>query len=100
MCVGSIDDCVHFQNNLDGFVNWFKNIGLSLNISKYKIFTYTRCRSPIIHSYNISGSEILRADKSVIDLGFKFTSTLDPRPFIDMVCCKALKTLGFINRLA
>lgn len=50
-----------------------------------------------MHSYNISGSEIERADKSVIDLGFKFTSSLDPRPHIDMVCCKALKTLGFIS---
>jgi hypothetical protein len=98
--VGSIDDCLHLQSDLDSFVYWFKNIGLSLNVSKCKILTYTRSRSPIIYSYNILGSEILRANESVIDLGFKLTSSLDPRPHIDMVCCKALKILGFINRLA
>jgi len=98
--VGSIDDCLHLKSNLDSFVNWFKNIGLSLNISKCKILTYTRSRSPIIHSYNILGSAILRTNESFIDLGFKLTSSPDPRPHIDMVCCEALKILGFIIRLA
>jgi len=65
MCVGSIDDCLHLQSGLNSFFNWFKNIGLSLNISKCKILTYIRSRSPIINFYNISGSEILRAHKSV-----------------------------------
>jgi hypothetical protein len=98
--IGSIDDCLHLQNYLDRFVNWFKNIDLSLNVSKCKIFTYTRSHSPTIYSFNILGSEILCANESVIDLGFKLTSSLNPRPHIDMVCCKALKILGFINRLA
>jgi hypothetical protein len=98
--VGSIDDCLHLQNDLDRFVNGFKNVDLSLNVSKCEMFTYTRSRSPIIYFYNILSFEILRANESVIDLGFKLTSSLDPRPHIDMVCCKTLKILGFINRLA
>jgi hypothetical protein len=98
--VGSIDDCLHLQNDLDRFVNGFKNIDLSLNVSKCKIFTYTRSRSPIIYSYNILGSEILHANESVIDLAFKLTNSLDSRPHIDLVCCKVLKILGFIKRLA
>jgi len=69
--VGSIDDCLNLQSYLDSFVNWFKNIGLSLNVFKCKIFTYTRSRLPIIYSYNILGSEIVRVNESVIDLGFK-----------------------------
>lgn len=73
--VGSIDDCLHLQSDLNSFVNWLKNISLSLNISKCKILTYTRSRSPIIHSYNILGSEIVRANESVIDLGFKLEFT-------------------------
>jgi len=63
-------------------------------------FLLTRSRLPIIYSYNILGSEIVRVNESDIDLGFKITRSLDPRPHIDMVCCKALKTLGFISRLA
>ncbi|XP_016658089.1 uncharacterized protein LOC107883123 [Acyrthosiphon pisum] len=78
--IGSIDDCLNLQSDLDSFVNCFTNIGLFLNVSK--------C------------SEILHVNESVIDLRFKLTRSIDPRPHIDMVCCKALKTLGFINRLA
>lgn len=106
LCAGFIADCHIFQNHLDSFVNWFKNNCLSLNISKYKIFTYSRCRSSIIHSYNILDFDILRTEKSVIDLGFKLTTLLDPRPHIDMVRCTILKNSwiyqqtgqGFQNR--
>jgi len=35
-----------------------------------------------------------------MDLGFKLSHNLDPNPHIEYVCCKALKMLGFIIRLA
>jgi hypothetical protein len=35
-----------------------------------------------------------------MDLGFKFTSNLDPSLHIEMICCSALRTLGFVMRLA
>ena len=38
-------------------------------------------------------------DNYVIDLGFKFSSSLDSSFYIDMICCKVLKTLGFVMRL-
>jgi hypothetical protein len=81
--VGSIGDCFHLQSDLGSFINWFKNIGLSLNISKCKILTYTRSRSTIIHSYDILGSKYLHANESVIDI----------------LCCKGLTILGLISRL-
>lgn len=34
-----------------------------------------------------------------MDLGFKFTNNLDPRPHIEMISCPALKMLDFIIRL-
>jgi len=40
-----------------------------------------------------------RGDNYVIDLGFKLSSSLDSSFHIDMMCCKALKTLGFVMRL-
>jgi hypothetical protein len=33
-------------------------------------------------------------------LGFKFTSNLDPSLHTEMICCSALRTLGFVMRLA
>lgn len=53
-------------------------------------------RSPIIH---FLGSDILRANNSVIDLDFKLKNSLDPDFHIEIVCCKALKMFGFVNRL-
>lgn len=41
MRIGSIDDCLHLQSDLDSFINWFENTGLSLNVSKCKVLTYT-----------------------------------------------------------
>jgi len=39
------------------------------------------------------------ADDSVMDLGFKLNSKLDPSSHINYVCSKAIKTLRFIMRL-
>ncbi|KAL4153506.1 hypothetical protein QTP88_001339 [Uroleucon formosanum] len=35
-----------------------------------------------------------------MDLGFKLTSNLDPSLHIEMICCSALRTLGFVMKLA
>lgn len=35
-----------------------------------------------------------------MDLGFKLSRKLDPGLHIEMVCCKALRVLGIIMRLA
>lgn len=40
----------------------------------------------------------MRVD-TIIDLGFMFNCSLDPRSHINMICCKAYKILKFIKRL-
>lgn len=91
MCVVSIDNRLYLLSDLDKFVDWFENIYLSLNIYKiFKVLTFTHSCLPLFHSYNILGSDILNADKFLIDLVLKLISSLDPRPCIDMMCCKDL----------
>lgn len=38
--------------------------------------------------------------ETIVDLGLKFDSFLDPGPQINMICCKYYKMLRFIKRLA
>ena len=78
---------------------WFNTLGLSLNLDKCKIMTFTRSRSPIMSPYFIHNVTITRNMNYVMDLGFKLTSNLDPTAHIEHVCCKALKTLGLVIRL-
>lgn len=101
MSVSTIDDCLKLQIDINTFSEWFDKLGLSLNLSKCKVMTFTRIHSPIVFSYRLGKSDIIRVTNDcVMDLGFKFNSKLDPGPHINYVCCKALKTLGFIMRLS
>lgn len=71
-----------------------------LYIYKCKVMTFCRKRCKIVHYYNRMCSILLQLeDNYVIDLGFKFSSSLDSSSHINMMCCKAWKTLGFIMRL-
>jgi len=71
-------DCDKLQSDLGRFVEYFNLLGLSLNIPKCKVMTFSRKQSPIIHSYNLMGSILLREDNHVIDLGFKFSKFSEP----------------------
>ncbi|XP_022166349.1 uncharacterized protein LOC111030923 [Myzus persicae] len=54
-------------------------------------------RLPIDFSYTINGSVIDRVTSNS-NLGVLFTACLNFRPHIDSICCRALKSLGFIMR--
>ena len=47
MHVHNIGDCHMLQADLDRFVIWLTALGLSLNLSKCKTFTFDRSQSPI-----------------------------------------------------
>ena len=67
--------------------------------SKCKAMTYNRTRSPIVFSYCLGESPIMRAaDDGIMDLGFKFNHSPNQSSHINYVCCKGFKTLGFIMR--
>jgi len=62
--------------------------------------TLTRRRIPILFPYTINGTNLFPIVPSVCDLGFSFTPSICPRPYIDNITCKTLKVLGFIKRIA
>jgi hypothetical protein len=99
MQINSLDDCHKLQIDLNNFFEWSQSLGLTLNFDKCYVMSFAKKRSAITWSYELFHSEILRVD-TVVDLGFKFNSSLDPEPHINMICCKAYKILGFIKRLA
>ncbi|XP_050528120.1 uncharacterized protein LOC126898222 [Daktulosphaira vitifoliae] len=98
--INTQEDCIKLQDDLNRFTTWFEALGLSLNISKCQVMFFTRSKSSIIHYYFISDSNLTGVYDTDIDLGIKFNASLDPRPHIDMICCKALKVLSFITRIA
>jgi len=97
--VRTIEDCLKLQDDLNKFSLCCCKLGLSFNLSKCKVMSFSRARSPIIFSYQLNESGILRVYNTIIDSGFKFNTSLDPGDHIDYICYKALKTLGFIMRL-
>jgi hypothetical protein len=94
-----LSDCHILQNDLNSLVSWANKLGLQFNIAKCHSMTFTRIKHPIVINYTINGSTLLSLDKSVNDLGFVFDPTLSPNLHVEQVCCKALKTLGFVKRV-
>ena len=85
-------------NCLNSLVVWSENLGLSLNFLKCSSITFTRLRSPVLFSYNINNITVKSSGDSIRDLGFILTRTLSPNKHIELICCKALKVLGFVLR--
>uniref|UniRef100_A0A2S2Q917 RNA-directed DNA polymerase from mobile element jockey n=1 Tax=Sipha flava TaxID=143950 RepID=A0A2S2Q917_9HEMI len=90
-------DCLALQNELDSISLWFSTLGLQFNTNKCKAMSFTRRRLAIDYSYTINGSVIDRVTSNN-DLGVLFTADLNFRPHIDSICCRALKSLGFVMR--
>jgi len=98
--VDSLTDCTRLQEDLDLFVVWGDTISLSLNVNKCKSLSSTRCHFPRKFSYSIMGTVFNSADIVTCDIGFILVLSLSPAAHIDHITCKALKTLGFIKRIA
>lgn len=96
--IRKIEDCLMLRNDLNRFSAWCGKLGLSLNL--LKVMSYSKTCLPITFSYQLNGSDIERSFGNIMDLGFKFNTTLGPGDHIDFICCKTLITLGFIMRLA
>lgn len=58
-----IDDCLVLQSQLDSFQSWCVYNKLDLNISIYKILSFTHKRVPIHFDYKIYDTCLDRCDK-------------------------------------
>jgi hypothetical protein len=90
-------NCHKLQSDLNSFNTWTQAVGLTLNINKCHIMTFSRKRQPIFHPYLLSDTMLERVF-AVKDLGFHLTPSLSFQNHINITIGKALKVLGFIKR--
>jgi hypothetical protein len=62
--------------------------------------TFCRINSVIENVYSINNTALTTCNNYVKDLGFTLTRNLCPNMHIQIICCKALKLLDFINRVS
>jgi len=98
--IQSLKDCLLLQEDLNSLVSWANNRGLELNISKCRSMSFYRTREHINYSYMINDNLLLSAGNVITDLGIVFDRELNFHAHLDKICCKALKTLGFIRRVS
>jgi hypothetical protein len=91
------EDCSLLQDELNQFSNWVARLGLSLNLSKCHVITFSRSRTPIHNNYHINGTPLQRVS-SIKDLGIHYSSTLCFSHHIETTVGRALKVIGFIKR--
>jgi Reverse transcriptase (RNA-dependent DNA polymerase) len=98
--VGSSQDCLKIQRDLDRLTAWCENNMLPLNVNKCKTITFTWSFHPINASYVLNG-KILERVCSMTDLmGVILDSNLSFREHIDSVVNKGTAMFGFIKRLS
>jgi hypothetical protein len=98
--IRSINDCLRLQADLNRLVDWGNSVGLQLNVSKCRSMSFYRCLGITHFPYSIHNTPIQFPGNSIRDLGFKLTHNLCPRLHIEEVSCKAIKILGFIQRVS
>lgn len=62
------DNAEMLQNNLNHLCVWCGQNKLYLNISKYKVMTFSKKRSPHLHNYYLNNLEVTRVNQNK-DLG-------------------------------
>jgi len=59
--------------------------------------TFCRINTVIKHTYSVNNTPLSTCNNYIKDLGFTLIRNLCPNMNIQIICCKALKLLGFIN---
>jgi hypothetical protein len=96
--IHSADECQKLQTNIDRLIRYAEINGLSLNISKCNVVSYTlKTSSAITYAYKIN-EELIQRDVEFRDLGVIFDKKLNFNKHIDTVCSKARQMYGFIMR--
>lgn len=97
--IKSILDCIALQADLDILSRWCSENGMSVNIHKCKVITFSRCYTLVNHHYTIDACSIDRV-QSIRDLGVIVDSKLRFNEHIATITAKAFSILGFIRRNA
>ena len=95
--IKSCQDCDHLQEALSYANGWSKQSNIDFNVSKCKVLTISRRRSPIESNYYLGSTELMRVD-SEVDLRVTVTSKLSWNQHILLTVSKANKMLGLLRR--
>jgi hypothetical protein len=96
--IGSFDDCMVLQRNIDALVAWCKTNEIKLNIEKCQVMRFFKIKQPIVFPYSVDGVQ-LESVTQIRDLGVIMDSGLTFIPHVRAMVDKALRTLGFVLRL-
>lgn len=91
------EDTSLLQQDLNNFNDWCFNNGLSLNVDKCQIITFSKKHIPITCNYYLSNISLSRSSL-VNDLGILFDSKLIFNSHIISVKKKALSIFGMVKR--
>ena len=83
------------QDDIFAVSNWLKPNGLSLNIKKCSVKSFSRSNNPNYFIYSINGTDLDRVNK-VKDLGLIFYSKLSFSSHVDCIVSNTFKTLEFV----
>lgn len=97
--IASVLDCLVLQTDIDVVLAWCKENGMSVNVSKCKAITFSRCVTTLAHQYRIDKTPLDNV-KSIRDLGVIMDSKLRFNEHVSTVTAKAFSVLGFIRRNA
>lgn len=91
------NDSELLQNDLNYLYNWCDFNNLYLNVSKCKVMTFTKKRTPYLHNYHFNNSKFIRVYQNK-DLGVLFDTSLTFNSHYISIQNKASSFLGFIKR--
>lgn len=91
------DDYRILQDDLNNICHWCKLNGLSLNIKKCSVMTFSRKLNTVHYNYAIEQSNLQRVEKFK-DLGVMYDSALTFNEHIGNVVKDCFRTLGYIIR--
>jgi Reverse transcriptase (RNA-dependent DNA polymerase) len=92
-------DCHFLQEDLDSLVKWATVNRLPLSIGKCQVVSYSRSYTPLLHSYNIGESNLIRVSYTK-DLGVTFEAGWRFDRHIADICNRSSRMLGFVMRNA
>lgn len=91
------DDSIKLQHDLNLIVTWCDKSLMPLNLTKCKIMSFTRKKSPEKFTYSIKSVPI-SPTLSYKYLGVHLSSSLSWSTHIQIICSEASRTLGYLRR--
>lgn len=93
----SNQDCISLQSDINQLFDWSVANGLSLNVNKCCVMSFSRRVQPLLSQYTMNGVSLERPGY-IKDLGVNFDTKLSFNSHIDTICKKSYKLLGFLHR--